>query len=54
MDARELFIWLGAHTTDEDEIQLEVGGDGAIHTGNIKHVRRESSGVVTLSTEEAY
>lgn len=49
--AAEVFDWLGGNTYPEQEVILEVGGDGAVHTGSICSVRIED-GKAILSTEE--
>lgn len=51
MKAEDLYAWLGEHTAPDDTIQLEVGGDGAIHSAEIRSVRVEGD-VAILSTED--
>lgn len=52
MNAGELYDWLGENTYPEQEIELEVGGDGAIHTGSLKVVTQNGlDQPVVLSSE---
>lgn len=53
MKAQELYDWLGENTYPEQEIKIEVGGDGAIHTGSLKSANKPdaSGGPAILSAE---
>ena len=52
MNAAELYDWIGNNTTDDDEIDLEVGGDGAVHSGPVRHIRRDGNRIVISSEEQ--
>lgn len=52
MNAGELYEWLGENTYPEQEITLEVGGDGAIHPGNLEvAIKKGLDEPVVLSSE---
>ena len=52
MTAGELCEWLSEHTYPEQEVELQVGGDGAIHTGALRVTESDLyGGVVVLGSE---
>lgn len=52
MRAEELYAIIGNYTTPDMEVMIEVGGDGAIHTGTVKNVVTDrDKNTVTISSE---
>ena len=52
MKAKELYEWLGEHTSPDMDIIIEVGGDGAIHSSDINSIwTNMKDNVVTISSE---